>query len=92
MVMDGLKRPKLNFYLLLITAVLNAILNYVFLIRFGLIGSAWATLVSYIFIFGLNQYMLYRMFDINTFKVFEAMGEWYKVGWDIFRKKIVKLA
>jgi O-antigen/teichoic acid export membrane protein len=92
MVMDGLKSPKLNFYLLLITAVLNAVLNYFFLIRFGLIGSAWATLVSYIFIFALNQYILYRMFDINTFKVFEAMVDWYKVGWDIFRKKIVKLA
>jgi O-antigen/teichoic acid export membrane protein len=91
-VMDGLKTPKLNFYLLLMIAVLNAILNYVFLISFGLIGSAYATLASYLVIFVLNQIILYRMFEINTFKVFEGIIEWYKVGWDIFRKKIVKLA
>jgi lipopolysaccharide exporter len=89
-VMDGLKNPKLNFYLLLMVAVLNVVFNYIFLSMFGLIGSAYGTLLSYAIVFVLNQIILYRMYDINTFKVFEGIVEWYRLGWEIFRKKIVK--
>lgn len=91
-VMDSLKHPKINFYLLLMVAVLNIAFNYAFLQWFGLIGSAYGTLLSYCIVFILNQIILYRMYGINTFKVFEGIVEWYRVGWDIFRKRIVKFA
>jgi O-antigen/teichoic acid export membrane protein len=91
-IMDGLKHPKINFYLLLMVAVLNVIFNFIFLNLFGLIGSAYGTLLSYGVVFILNQIILYRMFGINTMKVFEGIPEWYKLGWEIFRKKIMKLA
>jgi lipopolysaccharide exporter len=91
-VMDGIKKPKLNFYLLVLVAVLNVIFNLIFLKQFGLIGSAYATLLSYCVVFLLNQIILYRMFGINTFSVFTGIIEWYKVGWDIFRKKVLKMA
>lgn len=90
--MDGLKHPKINFYLLVVAALLNVVFNYFFLTWFGLIGSAYATLLAYLVVFTLNQIVLYRMYQINTLKVFEGIPEWYKVGWDIFRKRIVKLA
>jgi lipopolysaccharide exporter len=90
--MDGLKHPKINFYLLVIAAVLNIVFNFLFLQWFGLIGSAYATLLAYLVVFTLNQIVLYRMFQINTLKVIEGIPEWYRVGWDIFRKRIVKLA
>lgn len=90
--MDGLKKPKINFYLLVLVAVLNIIFNYIFLTKFGLIGSAFGTLLSYIVVFVLNQLILFRQYRINTLKVFEGIPEWYKVGWDIFRKRIVKMA
>jgi lipopolysaccharide exporter len=89
-VMDGLKNPKLNFYLLLMVAALNVIFNYIFLGMFGLIGSAYGTLLSYCIVFILNQIILYRMYEINTLKVFEGIIDWYRLGWEIFRKKIVK--
>ena len=92
MLMDGLKHPKINFYLLVLVAVLNVIFNYLFLQWFGIIGSAYGTLLSYIIVFILNQVILYRMYRINTLKVFEGIPEWYKLGWEIFRKRIVKLA
>jgi O-antigen/teichoic acid export membrane protein len=92
MLMDGLKNPKINFYLLVLVAVLNVIFNYLFLQWFGLIGSAYGTLLSYIIVFILNQIILYRMYRINTLKVFEGIPEWYKLGWEIFRKRIVKVA
>ncbi len=90
--MDGLKRPKINFYLLVMVAVLNVVFNFIFLSTFGLIGSAYGTLLSYCIVFVLNQVILYRLYKINTLKVIEGIPEWYKVGWDIFRKRIVKLA
>jgi O-antigen/teichoic acid export membrane protein len=89
-IMDGLKHPGINFYLLVVVAVLNVIFNYIFLTRFGLIGSAYGTLLSYCIAFILNQVILYRMFRINTFKVIKGIPEWYRVGWAIFRKRIVK--
>ncbi len=91
-IMDGLKYPKINFYLLVVVAVLNVIFNFIFLSKFGLIGSAYGTLLSYSIVLILNQIILYRMFKINTFKVIEGIPEWYRIGWDIFRKRIVKLA
>jgi lipopolysaccharide exporter len=91
-IMDGLKYPKINFYLLVLVAVLNVVFNFFFLKWFGLIGSAYATLLAYVVVFTLNQIILFRMFQINTFKVFEGIVEWYKVGWEIFRKRIVKFA
>jgi lipopolysaccharide exporter len=91
-VMDGIKKPKLNFYLLVLVAVLNVVFNFIFLNQFDLIGSAYATLLSYCVVFLLNQIILYNMFGINTFSVFAEILEWYKFGWDIFRKKVLKMA
>lgn len=89
--MDGLKHPKLNFYLLLMVAVLNVIFNFIFLNLFGLIGSAYGTLLSYIVVFVINQVILYRMFRINTLKAIEGIPEWYRFGWDVFKKRMLKL-
>jgi lipopolysaccharide exporter len=89
MIMDGLKYPKINFYLLVLVAVLNVIFNFLFLMWFGLIGSAFGTLLSYIIVFVLNQIILYRMFGINTWKALEGIPDWYKLGWELFRKRIL---
>jgi len=91
-VMDGTKRPKLNFYLLVLVATLNLVFNYFFLGWFGLVGSAFATLLSYSVVFILNQIILYNIFRINTLHVFIEIIEWYKLGWSLFRRKVLKLA
>jgi O-antigen/teichoic acid export membrane protein len=91
-IMDGTKRPKINFYLLVLVAVLNVVFNLIFLQQFGIIGSAFATLLSYAIVFILNQIILYNLFKINTLHVFTAIYEWYKIGWNMFRTKVLKLA
>jgi lipopolysaccharide exporter len=90
-VMDGTKNPKVNFYLLLLVAVLNIVFNLIFLNQFGVIGSAFATLLSYAIVFVLNQVILYNKFGVNTLNVFSAIIEWYKLGWNMFCRKILKL-
>jgi lipopolysaccharide exporter len=89
-VMDALKRPKINFYLLLMMGVVNIVLNYFFLSAYGPIGAAYGTLCSYIIIFILNQIILQRLYGINTYKVFPAIINWYAAGWNLFRAKILK--
>ena len=91
-VMDALKKPKINFYLLVMVAILNVIFNYIFLKQFGVIGSAYGTLLSYCVVFVLNQWILHRMFQINTFKVMINIFSWYKFGWGVVRKRIVGFA
>jgi lipopolysaccharide exporter len=85
--MDALKKPKLNFYLLLMMAVLNVGFNYAFISSYGPIGAAYGTLLSYIIIFIINQLILYKMYGINTYKVLPAIIDWYKTAWTFFRAR-----
>lgn len=87
-VMDALKRPKLNFYLLIMMGVLNVIFIYLFISWLGLIGAAYGTLLSYIIIFILNQIILARQFKIKTWRVFTAIPEWYVAGWGFMMTKV----
>jgi lipopolysaccharide exporter len=86
-VMDALKRPKINFYLLVVMAAINICFNYFLLLEYGTIGAAYATLLSYIIIFIVNQFILYRSYGINTYKVFPAVIDWYRTGWSIAKSK-----
>ena len=90
-IMDGLKKPRLNFYLLVATAVINVILNYFGLMYFGLIGSAYGTLASFFIIFVLNQFILYRAFKINAIMVFPTILEWYGAVWTLLGEQLTKL-
>jgi lipopolysaccharide exporter len=91
-VMDALKRPKINFYLLVMMGVLNVIFNYFFLKSYGPIGAAYGTLVSYIIIFILNQVILFKIYGIDTWKVFPAIFHWYKTMWNMLKKLLSKKA
>ncbi len=89
-VMDALKRPKINFYLLVLMAVINIFFNYFFLKKFGTIGAAYGTLLSYVIIFSINQLILYRLYGVNTYKVFPAILDWYRTGWSFVRAKMTE--
>jgi lipopolysaccharide exporter len=91
-VMDGIKKPKINFYLLVMVAILNVASNFYLLQMFGVIGSAFGTLIAYAAVFTLNQIILYNMFKINTLDVFKGIIEWYKLAWGTFCKKILRVA
>ncbi|WKZ60960.1 MAG: flippase [Cyclobacteriaceae bacterium] len=80
-IMDALQMPKLNFYLSLLMALLNIVLNYFLLRSFGIIGAAYGTVISFGFIFIVNQIILYSKFKINTWMVFVELVGWYVYGW-----------
>jgi len=90
--MDALKRPKINFYLLVMMGVLNVVMNFLFIRAYGTIGAAYGTLLAYVVIFILNQVILFRMFDISTLKVIPAIWDWYRTGFTMVKKRIFKSA
>lgn len=77
-VLDATGKPKINFLVTLISALMNVGLNYVFIRYFGTIGAAYGTLVTYFLTFLFMQYYLSRTFGIRAFAAFEYMLEFYK--------------
>lgn len=88
-IMDALHMPKLNFYLSLLMAILNIILNYFLLHSFGVIGAAYGTVISFGVIFIINQIILYNKFKINTWYVFVEVGAWYTFGWRFLKARVL---
>lgn len=88
--MDALNKPRLNFYLLLMATIMNAILNYFMLQWFGIIGCAYATLTSFVILFLVNQVIMYRLFQVNTFLVLPYIIQWYGRGINIVRSQLEK--
>ncbi|MBX2963573.1 MAG: flippase [Cyclobacteriaceae bacterium] len=86
--LDALGMPKLNFYLLLVVAFLNMVFNYVLLLKYGIIGAAYATVLAYFIVFVANQFILYQKFKINTFIVFTEIFRWYKTAWNFLAVRI----
>jgi len=91
MVLDGLGKPKLNFQLLVMTALLNVVLSYFLLGKFGLIGCAYGALLSYCILFTINQVILYRVFGIRVLKVFAHILVWYRTGWNLAFAKAIQV-
>jgi lipopolysaccharide exporter len=88
--MDALNKPRLNFYLLLMATILNAVLNYFMLQWFGIIGCAYATLASFVILFLVNQVIMYRLFQVNTFLVLPYIVQWYSRGFNILKSQLEK--
>jgi O-antigen/teichoic acid export membrane protein len=90
--MDALKKPKLNFYSLVIAALLNVVFNFFFLKLFGIVGCAYGTLLSFALLFVWNQFVLYKHFRIQTWSVIEHIFKWYATGWNMFTARMLQLA
>jgi O-antigen/teichoic acid export membrane protein len=88
MVMDSTGRPHINFRLLVFGFVLNLGLNVLMVFQFGILGAAYATLLSYSLISVVGLIILRKIFRINLFEIFYFMGIYYKRSFD-FVKNLV---
>jgi len=91
-VMDSTGRPALNFVCTLFTALLNWGLSFYFVQQYGLFGAAYATLAGYAVSFVVMQYFLYKYFRVNALHAFWYVPEIYRIGWEMMKKRAVKLA
>ncbi len=90
-ILDSIGKPKINFLIIVLSAVLNILLNFVLIKQFGVMGAVYATLVTASVIFVIMQYYLRRNFDIKTANTFIYAARFYpefsaKYIWPLFRK------
>ena len=88
--MDTIGKPGINFFLVMLSAVLNLIFNYLFIQYFGLIGAAYATLLTFAVLFVANQFILYRELGVQTLNTLYYAQEVYKNGFQLLRMKALK--
>lgn len=63
--LDSSGKPEINFYALLGMAVLNVVLNVVFIQKFGIMGAAFGTLTSMVVFAILARFILKANFNIS---------------------------
>jgi len=86
-ILDSTGRPATNFRYTFFTAVLNLVLSYGFVWKFGLYGAPFATLTGYAVSFVLMQRLLRRDYNIQWWAAFRYLPEVYRMGWKIIGLK-----
>lgn len=78
-ILDSIGKPALNFAFILIGAVINVSLNYLFIkvLGFGLIGAAIATLCTHSCTFIGTQLLLRKMLKISLGRIFMYACQFY---------------
>jgi lipopolysaccharide exporter len=85
MAMDSSGRPHFNFYLLVIAAIINVGLNLIFVQFLGVMGAAYATLISYLIISTIGHFFLVKLFSVEVKKVMVYMFMAYAQGWGLLK-------
>jgi lipopolysaccharide exporter len=75
--LDAIGKAKVNFRIVIGTAVLNLASCFIFIHYFGTVGAAWGTLTTYSIMFIINQVYLRKQFGITIGGVFKAMFAFY---------------
>lgn len=80
-ILESTGRVKLNFHITVVTVALNALLNYVFIRYWGIIGAAVAMLIAYFILFVSTQMILKKLLGVSTgatlMYAFKSYGEAY---------------
>ncbi len=74
-VCDALGKPQWNFYLVLLSTLLNLVFNYLFIHEFGTIGAAYATLLTFFISVTISNIILKKTINmsfINTLSYFKT--------------------
>jgi len=87
-VLDSIGKPKLNFYFVIGGAGLNALFNYFFISRYGVIGATYGTLSSFVIVFILNQLILSRIIGVETKNTFYYAKKVYVDGFYLIMIKL----
>jgi O-antigen/teichoic acid export membrane protein len=86
-ILDSIGKTRLTFTIVLISATTNLVLNFFFIKRFGIIGAAYATLLSNIIGFAIGQVILRKEIGVNLFHTFIYAYLFYP---EFFKKYILK--
>ncbi|RYE51990.1 MAG: hypothetical protein EOP48_17390, partial [Sphingobacteriales bacterium] len=91
-IMDLTGRAKVNFRVNFGLAAVNIATNAVFVHHFGLMGSAYGTLVSYVLLFLTTQFILKRWMNISLVQivrnVIKLYPEYYRLAFKFLNKSV----
>lgn len=76
-ILDSIGKTKTTFYIVVVTASINLILNYFFILKMGIIGAAYATLISNIIGFAIAQYILRKELGVKFYHTFVYAYRFY---------------
>ncbi|MEQ9413597.1 MAG: polysaccharide biosynthesis C-terminal domain-containing protein, partial [Cyclobacteriaceae bacterium] len=83
-ILDSVGLPNINFYITAGNALMNVILNYVFIRSFGMIGAAYGTLLTYLLGFILMQVVIRQKLKVEFSKTLVHITVFYKEIWVSF--------
>lgn len=93
-IIDALGRPKWNFAMMAVFAVVNIVLNFFLIAKFHLMGPAYAILLSYVLLFIATQTVLHRVLRVSIIGVIKNVyilyGEYWKIAMNTYKKIIKK--
>ena len=69
-VFDAIGKPKISFYFVVLGAILNLIFNYFLIAKIGIMGAAYASLITLFIIFIGHQTYLYKHLNVSLKKIF----------------------
>jgi lipopolysaccharide exporter len=84
-IVDSIGKPKITFITVIISATINALLNFFLIKTYGVLGAAWATLTSTVIGFIIGQVVLKRELDVNPFNACKYALKFYP---EIYRKYV----
>nr|WKN35503.1 flippase [Tunicatimonas sp. TK19036] len=87
-VMNAIDKPQYNFYFVLALSCFNLIGNYLFITKMGIIGAAYATLLTYIIGFIACQIILKQLVASTLMGVISRMLVFYRSAFLMIRKLI----
>jgi len=65
-ILDVMGKASLNLTFVIRNAIMNIILNYFFILQFGIIGAAYATLTTFVISLIINQIYLKKLLEIRV--------------------------
>lgn len=88
--LEAMRKPQIGFVFMLASAIINIVLNYIFIIRFGVAGAAYATLCTYLIRFVVQQFVLHKMFNVNTARIFKYAYSFYAEGYTMLKTMVAR--
>ena len=91
-ILDSIGKPKLNFYITLLGAVVNLSFNFIFIKWLGLYGAAYGSLTAMTIMFFIMQIILNQLLGIKAWHTLNYMVAFYKEIWIKFSVLLNKKA
>jgi lipopolysaccharide exporter len=76
-ILDSIGKTKITFLVVVGTTILNLTLNYFFIIEYGVMGAAYATLVSNVAGFAVAQVILKKEVDVSLWNTMIYLFRFY---------------